>query len=299
MKLKVGINASGVALEAIPFPIVRKAIALILAQGSCFLQKRPDKLDRHVMAGLRAAFINGAMFDFGTIPQIAPELGRKADAAWLAHTLIHPYPQWAAVIRLCDDRNVKLTYLFAVNGNPEGIPHFMPEVAKLNKVFTLGLWAVSSKVTSFLAASEVAMHPDDGGRPVVNARISADDTRKHGQACVYSAVDVFIQALYLLSQSGVSRTRTTMAWPPSQHTSGHRTYMLLNSEPYITRLKLGQDEPTPGEANTKHVGHGSPSPHDRRGHTRTMRSGKVVMVRPAKVGHGVTRRRHYEAEISP
>jgi hypothetical protein len=296
MKLKVGINASGVALEAVPFETVRKALAIILAQGSCFLAKRPEVIDRHVLAGLRVAFINGALFDFGTIPQDpSREFVAKADAAWKQHALAHPYPQWAAVVRLCDDRNIKLTYLFAINCNPEGLGRYTPEAAKLNKVFSFGLWAVSSKATTFLAAADVALHPADGQRPIVNAMVSHEDSKQHAQA-----IDVFIQVGYLLSRPGITRSRLPMAGPQNHQASGqHRTYMLLNTEPYVTKLALGSADPArPTSGHVGH-GHGSPSPHDRRGHTRTLRSGRVVMVKPAKIGQGATRRRHYETEISP
>jgi hypothetical protein len=162
------------------------------------------------------------------------------------------------------------------------------------------MWGVSSRVTTFMGAAEVTLCPPDGGKPVVHATIADRDDRHYGEGLVLGTIDLIGLGMYLLGQSKVPRSRISMAAPSGRHATGpERSYTQINTEPYVTRLNLEPLSRRNSEANTKHVGHGSPSPHDRRAHTRTLRSGKVVMVRPAKVGHGVTQRRHYDAEISP
>jgi hypothetical protein len=297
MKLKVGINIT-FHLEAVPFDTVRRAIALILAQGNCFQRRQVSLVEEHILAGLRQSYTHGALFDFGTIPMDAAQLHTNADKAWSEHALVHPYPQWAMVVRAPDAKGATLTHLLAINCAP--VTHSMiplrPNEPQHNKVFSMGIWGVSSKVTTFMGAAEVTLNPPDGSRPVVHATINDRDDRRYGEGAIIGALDLIMMGMYLLSQPRVPRNRISMPGSSGRHASGqHRTYTLLNSEPYVTRLAFG-----PSLANTTHVGHGhgSPSPHDRRGHTRTLRSGKVVQVRPAKVGYGVTRRRHYEAEVT-
>jgi hypothetical protein len=84
----------------------------------------------------------------------------------------------------------------------------------------------------------------------------------------------------------INRKRKTMNRPPLPH-----GMKLVVKGPYTTFVEAFRAPRPPSE---DHGGaHASPIPHDRRGHLRRLRSGKLISVRPSHVLGGGTERTHY------